>query len=101
MESPKILKMEGCASSQPRFSIPVTTKRDPPLTENRSVQRLSNDSEWFMKTEKHYAQRLSNDSECGRLSARCIRVLLWPHGQNYNEKLNRDIENVVWNVIKI
>ena len=42
MESPEILKMEGCASSQPRFSIPVTTERDPPLTENRSVQRLSN-----------------------------------------------------------
>jgi len=64
MESPEILKMEGCASSQPRFSIPVTTERDPPLTENRSVQRLSKGSEWFMKTEKHYAQTLSKASEC-------------------------------------
>ena len=48
MESLKILEMEGCASSQPRFSIPVTTGRDPPLTENRYAQRLSKSSEWFM-----------------------------------------------------
>ena len=64
---------------------------------------------WFgmlSKFENSCVQEVSKSSECwtifdgllfnrclecpdGRLFARCVRVLLWPHGQNYNEKLNR------------